>query len=266
MTVSRRTLATEARFEGLGLHSGNPVSVTVHPSSDGIWFRLGQERWQARPENVTDTRRCTRLGEIGTVEHLMSALAGLEITDVEVEVTASEMPALDGSAAGYAAGLLEAGFQPLGDSICREPFSRVFLQEIPIKIAIAKGRGHWRYAYEVPDHWPGHQVFEREDVVAGYADEIAPARTFALAEEVPMVLAAGLGKGLGLEQVLIVGLEGYKNDPRFPDEPARHKMLDLLGDLYLSGVPAGCLDVVAERSGHRTNVEAAARLLAAVTA
>jgi len=265
LTIARRTLAHEVTFEGLGLHSGVPVQVIVHPGSLGIWFRYGSGRWQARPENVTDTRRCTRLGEVSTIEHVMSALAGLEITDAEVEVTAGEMPALDGSASGYARAFFEAGFEEFGEFESREPFSRVFLQELSVKIAIARGAGRWRYAYEVADHWPGEQVCERENVIDGYAEEIAPARTFALAEEVPAVMAAGLGKGLGIEQVLIVGLEGYKNDARFPDEPARHKLLDLLGDLYLAGIPARCLDVSAEKSGHRTNVEAAARLLAAVS-
>ncbi len=193
----------------------------------------------------------------------MSAFAGTEITDAEVEVSAGEMPALDGSAAKYAVALQSVGFTELGSVDFSQPFSRVFFQDANIEIAISKGTGHWRYSYEAANRWPGEQTFEREDIVSGYAEEVAPARTFALAEEVPMVLAAGLGKGLDIEQVLIVGLEGYKNDARFEDEPARHKMLDLLGDLYLAGVPARMLNVTAARSGHRTNVEAAARLLAA---
>ncbi|HWA81903.1 MAG TPA: UDP-3-O-acyl-N-acetylglucosamine deacetylase [Fimbriimonadaceae bacterium] len=262
MIYSRRTLSREVVFEGLGLHSGIPVRVTVHPGEEGIWFRLGAGRWQAKPENVTDTTRCTKLGEIGTIEHLMSAFAGLEITDAEVELTAGELPALDGSALGYVQSFRDAGFSALPDGEMRELFSRVFFQELPVKIAIGKGEGHWRYAYEVADRWPGEQSYEALDVVAAYAAEIAPARTFALAEEVPMVLAAGLAKGLDIEKALILGIEGYKNDPRFLDEPARHKLLDLIGDLYLAGVPARFLNVSAEKSGHRTNVEAAARLRA----
>ncbi|HVT13785.1 MAG TPA: UDP-3-O-acyl-N-acetylglucosamine deacetylase [Fimbriimonadaceae bacterium] len=265
MNFARRTLSREVVFEGLGLHSGIPVRVTVHPGEAGIWFRLGSGRWQARPENVTDTTRCTKLGDVSTIEHLMSALAGLEITDVEVELTAGELPALDGSALGYVEGFRKAGFASLPDGEMRELFSRVFFQDLPVKIAIGKGDGHWRYTYEVADRWPGEQAHEALDVVAAYAGEIAPARTFALAEEVPMVLAAGLAKGLDIEKALILGIEGYKNDARFPDEPARHKLLDLIGDLYLAGIPARLLNVSAEKSGHRTNVEAAARLLASVS-
>src|SRR5687768_16628114 len=101
MLQTRRTLANLARFEGLGLHSGVPVVVTVHPAEDGIAFRVGRGRWAATPENVSDTTRCTKLGEVGTIEHIMSAFCGLEITDAEVEWTAGELPALDGSAIQY---------------------------------------------------------------------------------------------------------------------------------------------------------------------
>lgn len=264
MTYTRRTPASDIRLEGLGLHSGIPVVVTLHPGESGIAFRLGSNRWEARPSNVTETTRCTKLGEISTIEHVMSALAGLEITDAEIELTAAELPALDGSALAYVEAIQGVGIAELGEAEMRDPFERIFYQETPVKIAIGKGAGHWRYTYEVADRWPGEQAYENAHVIADYAREIAPARTFALAEEVPMVLAAGLAKGLDIEKALILGIEGYKNEPRFKDEPARHKLLDLLGDLYLAGVPARFLNVSAEKSGHRTNVEAAARLWAAV--
>ena len=85
MTFERRTVCSTAQFEGLGLHSGEPVTVRVHPGGDGIAFRLGSERVPALPENVSDTFRCTRLGPVSVIEHLLAALAGLEITDAEIE-------------------------------------------------------------------------------------------------------------------------------------------------------------------------------------
>lgn len=257
MICHRRTLLAEAHFEGLGLHTGDPVRVTVRPAEDGIHFRSGQGRWQASPENVTDTTRCTKLGEVSTIEHLMSAFAGLEITDADVEVEGQEMPALGGSSITYVEGLLAAGLKDLGEFQVPEIFKRIYLQEDLIKIAIGKGTGQWRYAYEVPDRWPGEQIYESTDVVGDYRSQIAPARTFALAEEIPAILQMGLAKGLDVETALILGIGGYKNDPLFPDEPARHKLLDLIGDLYLAGVPIRLLNVAADRSGHRTNVQAA---------
>jgi UDP-3-O-[3-hydroxymyristoyl] N-acetylglucosamine deacetylase len=260
MTFRRRTLRASVRLSGCGLHSGRQVDVTIHPWAEGIAFRCGSNQVQALPENVSDTTRCTTLGGIGTIEHAMSAFAGLEVTDALVELTAPEMPGLDGSARPYVDALTAAGLDDLGDLAVPEMFARIFFADDGAKVAVAKGTGHWRYVYEAPDRWPGEQAYETCDAIADYADQIAPSRTFALAEEIPAIMQAGLGQGLDEHSALIVGIEGYKNEPRFPDEPARHKLLDLLGDLYLAGVPVRALNVVAERSGHRANVKAAHRL------
>ena len=260
----RKTLKGDALLEGLGLHSGIPVRVQIHPGEHGIAFRRGGERILASPENVTDTTRCTTLGPVATIEHLMSALAGLEITDAEIELDAPELPGLDGSSLPYVEALLAVGLEELGEKEIPELFSRVFLQDEAVKIAASKGAGHWRVVYSLGDRWPGTQEFEAVDAVAAYGAEIAPARTFVLAEEIPMIIQHGLGKGLDEHTALILGIEGYKNESRFADEPARHKLLDLIGDLYLSGIPIRHLNVVAERSGHRTNVKVAAMLAQAV--
>lgn len=264
MRFTRRTLRTSVPFVGLGLHTGEPVTVTVRPGDQGIAFRVGGERTPARPENVTDTTRSTKLGSVGTIEHLMSAFAGLEITDAEVEVEGVELPAMDGSAKPYVEGLVAAGFEDLSEVELPSLYKRIYLQEDRIKIAIAKGDGHWRYEYGTDTRWPHLQTYETADAPRDYAAEIAPARTFELAERVPAILAAGLAKGLDETSALILDAEGYQNEPRFFDEPARHKLLDLLGDLYLAGVPARFLSVVAERSGHRANVKAAAQLALAL--
>ncbi|MFZ4507912.1 MAG: UDP-3-O-acyl-N-acetylglucosamine deacetylase [Fimbriimonas sp.] len=266
MTYSRKTLARPVVLEGLGLHSGEPVTVTLHPSDGGIWFRRDAHRVEARPENVTDTSRCTRLGEISTIEHFMSAFAALEITDLEVELSNAELPGLDGSSAPLLGLLLDAGLVSVGEFELAALFTRVFLQEDALKIAIARGQGHWRYDFNIEGRWPGEQSFELHNVIADYATEVAPARTFATAEELPKIIEMGLGRGLDESSCLILGIDGYKNDARFADEPARHKLLDLIGDLYLSGVPLRALSVVAQRSGHRTNVQAAYQLRQAILA
>lgn len=257
MTFERKTVKTPVAIQGKGLHGGQDVRVVVHPSNEGLAFRAGPSRWDAVAENVTDTTRCTRLGEVSTIEHLMSALAGLEVSDAEIEVEGGELPALDGSAIEFVNALAEVGFESLGESEVKTPFKRVFHQESDIKIAIGRGEGHWKYTYDLGERWPGEQTSEVEHVQARYAQEIAPARTFALAEEIPMIVQMGLAKGLDQDKALILGIEGYKNDARFPDEPARHKLLDLIGDLYLAGIPIRLLNVAAERSGHASNVRAA---------
>lgn len=260
MTFERRTLASDVAFEGLGLHSGVPVRVRVQPGDQGLVFRSPRGTWQATPDNVTDTTRCTRLGEISTIEHLMSALCGTEITDAEIELDADELPALDGSSAMYATEIERVGTTVVGERSLRDLFARIFIQEPDFRLAVGIGTGHWRYEYITGARWPGAQVFEASALPDGYASEIAPARTFGLEEEVPHLHAMGLARGLDLSSALVLGRAGYVNEPRFQDEPARHKLLDAMGDLYLSGVPARFLNVVAERSGHRAHVLAAKRL------
>lgn len=259
-TFPRRTLSGPARFEGLGLHRGEPVVVSVHPGERGIWLWQGNEHVMALPENVSSTSRCTGLGPVGTVEHLLSALAGLGITDAEIEVVGQELPALDGSSAVYVAGLRDAGFQPAGTLEVEGPFSRVFEKSVDSEIAISYGEGLWRYAFLTKPRWPGAQVFELLWSEDSYGREIAPARTFGFEEELEAVRAAGLGKGLSESSAILLGADGYLNPVRFEDEPARHKLLDLIGDLSLAQVPVAGLNVVAARSGHTANVRAAAKL------
>ncbi len=260
MTYRARTVASDVLFEGKGLHTGTPVRMVVRPGSAGIAFRLGAERTLARPENVTDTTRSTKLGSVGTVEHLMAAFAGLEVTDAEVELDAPELPGMDGSARRYVEALLATGFADGERLESPDLYRRVFHQEGAASLSIGKGTGHGRYVYDLGKRWPGVQAFEAEDAVGAFALEIAPARTLALIEEVPRLIELGLGKGLDADSAVIVGEEGYKNAVRFEDEPARHKLLDLMGDLYLAGVPLRALNFVGERTGHRAHVKAA-RLL-----
>jgi UDP-3-O-[3-hydroxymyristoyl] N-acetylglucosamine deacetylase len=258
--IHRKTLSRAVTFDGLGLHSGVAVHVRIEPGQNGIRFRYGSSVVAAIPENVTDTSRRTKLGDISTIEHLMSALAGLEITDVEIEVSSPELPTLGGNSSGYVLALQGVGFESLGEKEMPDIYSRLFHQEDLIKVAISKGNGHWSYDYDTRPRWPNHQRYESNEIVATYISEIAPARTFAFTEEVEPARKKGFGLGLDESSALILGEDGYVNTPSFPNEPVRHKMLDLIGDLYLAGVPISKLNVSAERSGHSSNVKAAALL------
>ncbi|MCH8979108.1 MAG: UDP-3-O-acyl-N-acetylglucosamine deacetylase [Armatimonadetes bacterium] len=257
----RKTLAEMVRFKGLGLHSGEPVTVVVRPGEDGISFN-GVE---AVPENITDTERCTRLGTISTVEHLMSAFAGVGVTDAEVVVRGQELPAMDGASLAYTEGILSAGLSELGTCSIERFDAPVFHSEGGARVTVEKGRGVWRYEFECGDRWPWSQHFRLELNPESYCREVAPARTFVFEDELEAVRAAGLGQGLNERTAFVIGTSTYLNAPKFKDEPARHKMLDLIGDLYLSGVPIGLLNVVATRSGHTANVALADKLRRAVT-
>lgn len=258
----RMTLADEVRVSGKGLHSGTPCSVRIAPCKDGNWIKAGGERYQPSPSIVTETVRSTCLPGVATVEHCLSALAGLGVTDYEIVVEeGNEMPALDGSSLVYAQAINEAGLEGCGTLRVDGPFRRVFVQEEDIRIAIASGEGHWSYEFDSGSRFLGKISAEYYLNAQTYTDEVSPARTFVYAEEIEPLTAMGLGQGLDKDSAVIVGKDAYEFPVRFPDEPPRHKLLDLIGDLALSGVPVAALDVKAEKSGHRTNVLAAARLM-----
>lgn len=255
----RKTLTYQTVFEGCGLHSGEPVKVVVKPGDSGITFN----GVQAVPASVTDTSRCTKLGDVSTIEHLMSALAALGITDSEIEVDAGEMPAMDGASEMYFLQLSKVVTTDLGEQSID---GKIAIEHIDddISVTVNSGTGVWRYEFECGDRWPHSLHFEVALSEQTYSTEIAPARTFAFESEIEMVRAAGLGQGLDETTAFLIGSEGYVNEAKFEDEPARHKMLDLIGDLYLSGVPIEMLDVVASRSGHKANVAVAQKLRDAV--
>lgn len=257
-------MASQAELHGKGLHSGQPVCVRIHPGNDGIAFIHEGSRTPAVPESVTDTRRCTTLGTVATVEHLMSALSGLGVTDAEVEVEGPEMPGLDGSSRDWVQLLLATGFAPCGNLEVEGPFSRVFTVAGESKVAVTSGHGKWRYEFDLESMGLGWQIAEAHLTPDEYAREIAPARTTVFQHELPHLMALGLGQGLTAEDVVVIKPGGYENQARFADEPARHKLLDLVGDLYLTGIPAAMLSGVGVRSGHTANVLAASRLTAHV--
>lgn len=265
MTFPRRTLRSTARFEGRGLHSGEPSTVLVHPAGDGIVVRLGASRWPAIPEWVTNTERQTTIGEVRTVEHLLAALAGMGITDAEIEALAPEAPGMDGSALIFAEGLQQAGIEQRGELTIAFHDESFQLKHGDIKLLASQGRGWWRYEFHTTRSWAPLFTAELHLKPEVFVREVAPARTFCFSEELPLLEGAGLGRGLGPDSAFAIGTEGFEGDIRFSDEPSRHKLLDLIGDLSLSGVPVAALDVSAARSGHAANVEFARRIASGVT-
>lgn len=265
VSYPRRTLAHEAVFEGKGLHSGQPVVCRVHPYDQGIAFSCGGQLVAASPLSVESTFNRTQVGPVHTVEHLMSALAGLGLSDALVELDAPEVPGMDGSALPFVQGLKDAGWRDLGEGTVPRLFARVFYLEGDIRIAVAAGEGIFKYTFDTGPRWPGVQsavVVLSEP--GAYEEEVAGARTMVFASEAEQAMAAGLGRGLDPDGYVVIGESGYDSEVRFDNEPARHKLLDLIGDLALIGYPLRLLNVVAERSGHRTHVETGKKVLSAL--
>jgi UDP-3-O-[3-hydroxymyristoyl] N-acetylglucosamine deacetylase len=259
----QRTVRESLVIAGQGLHSGLKTGVILHPapSNTGIVFSslADQSAIPARLDNVTETGYNTTLSgnghSIRTVEHLMSALHGFGITNLLVK-TDDEVPALDGSALEYCRQLREAGV--------REQSSLV--EPIAVKKTIQVGSGEEFIRIEPAPHliidytldYPapiGVQKVHFELTSSdAYIDQIAPARTFGFVREFHKLAQMGLASGGRLDNLILVDDEKVVNTTlRFPDEFARHKVLDLIGDLYLLGRPL-IGHVTASKTGHSDNL------------
>ena len=267
----RRTLAAPtAPLAGVGLHSGADASVRVLPAPAGAGrvFRdaVTGQAIPARAENGEESQRCTVLraggGAVQTVEHLLSALAALGVDDAVVEVRGGELPAADGSAAPYVAWLRGAGLRDQTDGV---PVSAL-TPDVPLLVSdggillAALPAPHFRATVllDYPQPWIGTQAVTFDAAADDY-DAIAPARTFGFVRELDWLHARGLALGASRDNAVALGEDGYETPLRFPDELARHKMLDLIGDLALVGVPL-CAEIIAVRPSHALNVRLARRL------
>ncbi|MBF6567418.1 MAG: UDP-3-O-[3-hydroxymyristoyl] N-acetylglucosamine deacetylase [Candidatus Binataceae bacterium] len=259
----QRTIARSIVMAGQGLHSGLKTGVILHPApvDSGIVFSslADQSAIAARLENVTDTGYNTTLTSGGhsvrTVEHLMSALHGLGITNLMVK-TEDEIPVLDGSALEFCRQLIEAGIEEQAAVVEPIRIGRPIVvgnQAESIRIEAA-AKLIIDYTLEYPAPIGRQQVHFELDSPETYMREIAPARTFGFVREFRKLSEMGLARGGRLDNVILLDDEKIVNTTlRFADEFARHKVLDLVGDLYLLGRPiAG--HVTAARTGHADNL------------
>jgi UDP-3-O-[3-hydroxymyristoyl] N-acetylglucosamine deacetylase len=249
----RRTVNKAVRFRGVGLHGGQPVVLTVAPAAaeTGIVFRRTDAGPAARPiparyDFVHDTHLCTRLSNgdglsIGTVEHLMAALAGCGISDARIAVDGPEVPIMDGSAVAFVREFVRVGIRDLG-----VPWRAIRVQE-PVsvrmegKLAELAPAPRFEMEFSVSFADPAIGLQSKELALAGSAivSELSDSRTFGFLSEVEMLLRQGLGRGGSLENVVIIDNGRVLNPEglRHPDEFVRHKMLDAVGDLALAGAP-----------------------------
>jgi UDP-3-O-[3-hydroxymyristoyl] N-acetylglucosamine deacetylase len=260
---SQRTIKNSVVVAGQGLHSGLKTGVILHraPIGTGIVFSslAEQSAITARLENVTETGYNTTLSSGGhsvrTVEHLMSALHALGITNLLVKGE-DEVPALDGSALEFCKLLQQAGLEEQRSVV--EPI------RVSKTIHVGEGAEYIRiepadclsidYTLDYPHPVSVQRVHFELTSPASYVREIAPARTFAFVREFRKLSEMGLGRGGRLDNLILVDEEKIVNTVlRFPDEFARHKVLDLIGDLYLLGRPIFG-HVVAARTGHSDNL------------
>lgn len=261
------TIAHEVRLSGKGLFSGQVVNVTFAPAPDdhGIVFvrtDLGGATIPALVQYAVKRARRTalRCGEavIETTEHVMSAIAGLGIDNLIIHLDAAELPGLDGSSLPYVQALqsagIQAGSQPRRTMVLDQPV--VVRHDDTIITAMPSDQPGLQVLYELdyPQHPQiGRQLGTFDQATQDYISHIAPARTFVLDVEAQALRARGLGTHLTAADVLVIGPQGpIDNSYRFADEPVRHKILDLIGDLALLGAPLQA-KVIAIKTGHSSN-------------
>ena len=271
MSEQQRTIAKEVFMNGRGIHTGEAVSIRVLPAPPDAGVVFVRTDLPHRPTipvksaqvvDVGKSVRRTTLSkdgvEVQTVEHFMASLWGVGIDNAYVEVSNVEMPGLDGSAHQFvqqfaAAGTVEQPALRRYFSL-REP---IFVEEGESSIVVFPDRT-LRISYMLSYDHPllkAQFVSYALNGAASFAETIAPARTFCLKEEAEALQRAGFGKGATFENTLILGEQGVlQNTLRFDDEFARHKVLDLLGDLYLFGARLRA-HVIAVKSGHPLNVK-----------
>jgi len=264
--MNQRTINKELSFSGKGLQSGKEAKVACMPAAPdtGIVFCRGD--LAGRPsfriggmavKNGPERRSTAGFEEvyIQTVEHLMAALWGLGIDNMFIDVSGEELPALDGSALGFLDILTDAGIKhqdaPRNIVKVLEP---VKIEEKNASITIIPGGG-LEISYTITYDCPSipDETFSIKLDRDSFRNEIAPARTFCLKKEAEALLKAGLGRGADYQNTLVMDDEGPVGTKlRFPNEPVRHKILDLVGDLYMLGVFIEG-KIIAVRSGHRMN-------------
>ncbi|MEM7566166.1 MAG: UDP-3-O-acyl-N-acetylglucosamine deacetylase [Pseudomonadota bacterium] len=261
------TLAADVVVDGIGVHSGAPVRLTVRPASadTGIVFSRSDLSDRivvpARYHLVSDTSLCTVVGVqpgpgVSTVEHLMAALAGLGVDNASVELDGPEMPIMDGSSARFVDAIQAVGI------VTQSRTRRVIRVLKPVSIEVGDTKAellphdHFRIEATIDFAHPviGRQSFVYDEVETDFETEIAPARTFGFFKDVEAIRAAGLARGASLDNTVVVGDDAVMNADglRFADEFVRHKVLDAVGDLALAGFQLQGLYRV-ERPGHRLN-------------
>jgi UDP-3-O-[3-hydroxymyristoyl] N-acetylglucosamine deacetylase len=270
----QQTLATAVSCTGVGLHSGKPATLTFRPAptDTGVVFvnRNGHAgaSLAASVEHLVPTELCTAISgngfQVKTIEHVLAALAGLNIDNVYVDVDAGEAPVMDGSSAPFVRLIQSAG-------VVAQNRRRTFLKVTrPLEVIDGSRRiriepsSTPRITYTIQYDHPmiQTQTYAYEHSSHAFRSEIAEARTFGFLEEVEALWARGLGRGGNLDNTVVLSHDGILNESglRFVDEFVRHKVLDLIGDFSLLGLPfIGHL--IADRSGHALHTRLVKQIL-----
>lgn len=267
----QQTLGDIVSLEGVGLHTGEIVHMTLRPADagHGIVFRrtdLDTDASEvtdilARYDMVSDATMCTRISNaagtaLNTIEHIMAALSAFSIDNALIEIDGPEVPVMDGSSSEFVAAFTKTGARRQGGERKALRVLKSVVVEEGLKRSELCPADHFRIEFEIDFDNPviGRQVLAADIDEAFFADELADARTFGFLKDLELMKSLGLARGGSLDNAVVISGEEILNEGglRFDDEFVRHKMLDAVGDLALAGLPIlGCLKTV--RGGHAMN-------------
>ena len=270
----QQTIRQPVTCTGVGLHSGCQVSLTLKPAPADTGIVFIRTDLRARPRvpaviaNVRPTLLSTTVGvdgvQVQTIEHLLAAASGLGIDNLYVEVDAPELPAMDGSATPFVELLLEAGIAAQGRYRSYVKIVRSIEVAEGDKVISIRPAATASVTYAIDYDHPliRSQAYTYDGSSDSFIRDIAPARTFGFLREVEELWEAGLGLGGSLHNTLILSDEGLLNEGglRYRDEFVRHKVLDLVGDMTLLGMPV-VGEILAVRSGHALHARLVSRIL-----
>lgn len=279
--MQQRTLAAQITQIGTGLHSGINTKVRILPAEVGsgrYFVRVDLPSSPSIPANiaaVSQTVLSTELREgkasVRTVEHLLASLAVMGVNNARIEIDGPEVPLLDGSARIWAESIAKVGTVEQNSTVSENvlsPEEPIWVrQEDAFVCALPAPQTRFSYGidFELPaigNQWHSWMpTAEQQNPFESFIKEIAPARTFGLMHQIEHLKKSGLIKGGTLENALVCGPEGWVNPPlRFPNEPVRHKILDLVGDLSLLGILPRA-HFLAYKASHNLHVQLAKRIL-----
>ncbi len=269
------TLGNEVKKEGIGLHTGIKCNVIIKPTDlPGFHFSFSEEADKVFSIDISQVRHtplCTTLDlngkKISTVEHLLASLIGTGITHAHIEITGSEIPLLDGSAICWIEEIEKVGMVNSTTSPKPRPelSSPIFVKRgESIIFAIPSKDLKLIGLIDFPYKAIGQQMFSIELSPNNFVKEIAPARTFGFLDQLEELKKTGLIKGGALENALVCNGDSWVNPPlRFPNEPVRHKLLDLIGDLAFVGLPRA--QIIVYKGSHSLHTEFAASIQKVLT-
>ncbi|MEH2356389.1 UDP-3-O-acyl-N-acetylglucosamine deacetylase [Nostoc sp.] len=278
--MRQHTLAAQITQIGVGLHSGVNTQVRILPAEAGsgrYFVRVDLPDLPIIPAQVAavnHTVLSTQLGKgevyVRTVEHLLAALSSMGVDNARIEIDGAEVPLLDGSASVWTANIAQVGLvsQPVNNQVPLAITEPIWVNQGDAFVC-ALPAPETRFSYGIDFDLPaiGNQwhswllTAELENASASFATEIAPARTFGLLHQIEHLQKTGLIKGGSLDNALVCGPEGWLNPPlRFANEPVRHKILDLVGDLSLLGTFPRA-HFLAYKASHNLHIQLAQKIL-----